>query len=400
MGDHFAFLLPATFWVFGCTFLIVWRVGMRPALLWGAAYLCAGTGFTASMWPAPLPEVARALSAEVLFIAAFFLFGEALVARTGGSVLRRLRLGVALTGFALTTAAIARGDLRAELLLSDLSCALLLALGLAGMRGASRLADRALFAAACLVVTETVVRGATVFITVNPDGTSFLATTYAFLMQACAGVIGVVFALAALAALTSDLIDRYRDEALTDPLSGLLNRRGFAAAVARAVPAEHGGGSLVTCDIDHFKQVNDRFGHAAGDRVIADFARIIRDRAPSHAIAARMGGEEFAIYLPGIGTAEATRFANSVRLAFSASDHTVVQMAAPLTASFGLAAVEPDDAGLTRASARADAGLYHAKTGGRDRVSFKLELVSSAAPPQDHPSRAQATQAVLEALEV
>ena len=380
MGDHFAFLLPATFWVFGCTFLIVWRTGVLAALPWGVAYLCAGAGFTASLWPLPLPEWARGVGAEALFIAAHFLFGEALLARSGRRGSRHVRVGLALSGFALTVAMIVRGDLRTELLVSDLCCALLLALGIAGIRAVPRLPNRALFVAACLVVIETAVRGVTVFATVAADGTSFLATEYAFLMQAGAGVLGVVFALAALAALTSDLLHHYRAEALTDPLSGLLNRRGFAAALARAGPDRHGAGSLVTCDIDHFKHVNDRFGHAAGDRVIAELARIIRERAPPGAIAARMGGEEFAIYLPGVGTREATRFANAVRTAFSDEACARTHVDRRLTASFGLAAVEPDDSGLTRAIARADAGLYHAKDGGRDRVSFKLELVPCPTP--------------------
>ena len=375
MGDTFAFLLPITMFTFATAFLIIGRWGSPSATPWGLGYFCAASGFC--MAGLPFPWVG--LPADALFALAFLFYGEALLDRQ--PELRQIRIAVCLGGTALCGLAIHLGNLRAELVLSDFTCVLLMAIPLLLIRRRlARPIDAALFGVACLVTLENAVRGGTAFLTAPAQPDALAASEYAFIMQTAATILGMVMALTALARVTLDVVAGYRAEALTDPLSGLLNRRGFENAVAAKARGGLPEGSIVSCDIDHFKRVNDRYGHAAGDVVIVALAAMLKANLPAGALAARFGGEEFVVYLPTRSAAEATRFANTVRLDFSGHDWRGAGIAAALTASFGLSGIQEGDASLHDAIGRADEGLYEAKNAGRDRVAVKLALVATGRP--------------------
>ena len=131
------------------------------------------------------------------------------------------------------------------------------------------------------------------------------------------------------------------------------------------------------CDLDHFKVINDTHGHAAGDRVLKVFTGILHDLIrPSDAMG-RIGGEEFAILLPGSDADSAMRVAECVRARFEDSRiATADEGGLSVSASFGVSAWAPDDP-FEKAMQAADAALYAAKTVGRNRVR-----VAAPAPPQ------------------
>ena len=133
-------------------------------------------------------------------------------------------------------------------------------------------------------------------------------------------------------------------------------------------------------DIDHFKRINDTWGHAAGDAVLTELAQRIESQVRKSDVAARYGGEEFVVLLPNTGTASAELLANRIRTAISASpielpDGTNVL----ITGSIGIASLQPGaaDAELKTAGdallARADVALYRAKSKGRDRIEIEAE---------------------------
>ena len=118
-------------------------------------------------------------------------------------------------------------------------------------------------------------------------------------------------------------------------------------------------------DLDHFKRVNDTYGHAAGDRVLAAFGDLLRQHTRVIDIAARFGGEEFIVLLPNTDLENAISIANRIRESLAACP--IESLPDPVTASFGVAEMAPDESGsgLLR---RADAALYEAKHSGRNRV--------------------------------
>ena len=164
---------------------------------------------------------------------------------------------------------------------------------------------------------------------------------------------------------------------LTDPLTGCVNRRGLDQALAREVARAARTGSeiaVLALDLDHFKQVNDTYGHPVGDAVLRDTASLILRAARAGDVVARTGGEEFAILMPDTGGSGAfqlaTRLCDMVRMrAFVLNGARV-----PVTVSIGVIAtgLVDDDRPVSEVAdellARADEALYGAKRGGRDRV--------------------------------
>lgn len=159
----------------------------------------------------------------------------------------------------------------------------------------------------------------------------------------------------------------------TDPLTGIANRRGFQERLRSEIGRCKFYGQrfcLVLADIDHFKRINDTFGHLIGDEVLRYFARILQSRAVADGCVARYGGEEFALILPDTGHAAAKRCADLLREQFSAARLVVSEskeQIGEVTASFGVAehlAGEP----LESLVQRADERLYKAKAAGRNRV--------------------------------
>ncbi|HTG37681.1 GGDEF domain-containing protein [Sphingomonas sp.] len=159
-----------------------------------------------------------------------------------------------------------------------------------------------------------------------------------------------------------------------DPLTALLNRRGFFAEVDPLFAARVGG-AFAIIDLDRFKAVNDQFGHAAGDRVLRDFANRLAATCGRDAVIARWGGEEFVAFFP-----RATEADTQVRLAeLLRSIETMAIGPAgfpPLTFSAGL--VEAGSESVERTAERADAALYAAKRAGRAQVLVERDLVARA----------------------
>jgi diguanylate cyclase (GGDEF)-like protein len=156
-----------------------------------------------------------------------------------------------------------------------------------------------------------------------------------------------------------------RAMALNDALTGLPNRRMGEQMLDEACAASPPL-VVVIFDIDHFKAVNDRYGHAAGDQVLREAARLVTGRVPTGGHAARWGGEEFLLLLPGFDLARAVRLAERLRQDIEAHDFERVGR---VTASFGVAGRRAGDS-PERLLRRADRMLYRAKAQGRNRVKL------------------------------
>lgn len=184
--------------------------------------------------------------------------------------------------------------------------------------------------------------------------------------------LGAIVMVMAMAWLLHDLdrqrreSERFHDAAYTDALTRLRNRRGFDEALQHLLQGHRQGDRgfiLLMLDLDHFKHYNDDFGHLAGDRALQIAGELLAAALRPQDIAARFGGEEFALLLPDTGASGGHRVAQRVLEAFRAWDWPQ----RPVTVSIGIAGVQPGDSADTLI-ARADAALYAAKSAGRDRA--------------------------------
>lgn len=358
---------------FGVVFLFLQRIGHASARYWGIGYLAAAFGFATPLVLGSLPFEVQAILSNLLFFSAFFFYGHALLTHFERPLYTKARLSVVAVAVLLVSFHVfVTPDLKRELVIGDLVCALLLAFPVWLVRKRPvALADRLMVAIASLVVLETLVRIGMLLV-MTPGGSmvelsEFFESDYAFYMQLAASIFGFLLALSVLASQISVTVDRHQHAAEHDPLTDVLNRRGFD----RHVPDFRNDtpeGVIIACDIDHFKRINDVYGHAAGDIVLIGLADLLRRNAPEDALVARFGGEEFVVFLPGQTAAAAGQLANGMRTGLSSLDWRNRGVTSQITASFGVSAVARGDHSIHDAIKRADDSLYAAKRGGRDQV--------------------------------
>jgi diguanylate cyclase (GGDEF)-like protein len=174
--------------------------------------------------------------------------------------------------------------------------------------------------------------------------------------------------------LTQLALTRYQRRleqlASTDELTGLLNRHAFNILIGKLIAEyrrEPRPISMLVADIDHFKEINDRHGHLAGDAVLAAVTRALQGGLRESDLAVRWGGEEFLLVLKGCELAEAARIAENLRQAVAARPIRVTDQEIAVTLSIGASQFDGNESPEQTVS-RADAALYRAKAGGRNRV--------------------------------
>ena len=183
------------------------------------------------------------------------------------------------------------------------------------------------------------------------------------------GTAFVIFMLVSERALSV-----HKAAASIDPLTGLFNRRGFSEATARMIEREEKAGRPVTVlifDIDHFKSINDRFGHPTGDEILKMFSCVVTSSLRITDLVGRIGGEEFAALLP-CSAEEAVQVADRVREAFETCGVAIDDVPLETTVSIGVSGGPPGTE-LDVLLASADTALYRAKRGGRNRVDVATE---------------------------
>jgi diguanylate cyclase (GGDEF)-like protein len=175
--------------------------------------------------------------------------------------------------------------------------------------------------------------------------------------------------------------------AMVDPLTGVYNRRTLAGLAETAIGAALRDArplSLLALDVDHFKRINDEFGHDSGDEALCGLVGLIQESLYPDQVLCRIGGEEFAILLPGLGEAEACLAAERVRQHIAASPLPIDGSALALRVSIGVATLDRETRDLTALLRDADRALYAAKRSGRDRVA----AVSTSTHATERPSAA------------
>ena len=239
--------------------------------------------------------------------------------------------------------------------------------------------DRLLLGATLLLALQFALRPVMVAFGITPgvDVATYLDSDYALATLTMQTIAFVLLVGALTLVLLRDGMRLLERRSQRDPLTGLLNRRGLEERSAETVRLANDPrrlGSVVVADLDHFKCVNDRFGHAAGDDAIRAFSDLLRRSAGERDLAARIGGEEFVVVLAGKTPAMARLFAEGVRTAFAQTTLAALD-GERLTASLGVAEWRGGER-LDDAIARGDAALYEAKRSGRDCVVSHVDAAA------------------------
>nr|CAD6437898.1 GGDEF domain-containing protein [Rhizobium sp. Q54] len=208
--------------------------------------------------------------------------------------------------------------------------------------------------------------GLIVLVGTGATAVDYIHTNYALISQSATAVLMVAVGLALLAVLVLEIMADQQSESDQDALSGVANRRGFERRVRSLLEESREGlHAVIICDLDQFKGINDTYGHHVGDLVIQAFGKILRNYAPATSAIGRIGGEEFAVFLPSTPADVALSLAQTLRKATT----TIENLPVTPTASFGVASLASAPE-LQEAFRRADMALYEAKNAGRNKVKL------------------------------
>ncbi|KPF96832.1 diguanylate cyclase [Rhodopseudomonas sp. AAP120] len=363
---------PGIIGVFGIAFLAAWSYARRPYLgVLAAACALFALGASSQILYVPRDTGLNAMVSGALYTCAVIAAVEGVLIRSGKALGAWIDVAIFVAfSLALYYFFYVDRSLLARIYVQNFGYGLLLCV--AGLRLShlrnGRLVDRILFWTLLLFGLHFFPR--TVFtVGVSPPSggpLAFADSVFWQTLQLSLAVLGAALAMAILAAAVSDLMDDLRRERDLDHLTGLLNRRGFEAEIAAPMHRAPEGAALILCDVDHFKSINDSFGHDVGDVVLKEIGAILRRAARKGDLVGRLGGEEFAVFLPEASRSEATECAERLRRAIGQGRIPGLGHR-PVTASFGVATLR-EAADWTALYKLADGRLYRAKAEGRDRT--------------------------------
>ena len=368
-------LTPLMALLFAVMFAVLWRAGkmQRHVLGFSLAYAFSAVGFLIThFFPADAIYVWHATQ---LF---YSLGSVAMVAAVCERAGQRLNLG-AMAGVYLISAAMLAtaigfsSDVSSRLVIINMGYGVMFTIGVTSLLMARRrtVFDNLIIAVIALQAIDFFVRPTlTLLFERSIPAEVYRESVYYSLIGLALGVKGVVNAVVLIGATLSDWITSLRESSERDELTGLQNRGAFDQTMRELVMRARNEGrplSLVVADIDHFKQVNDIWGHQAGDTALSAFGELIAGKIRTSDRAGRVGGEEFCIAVWDCENAPAGRLAERIRQAFAGMQHDGLNDDVRLTASFGVATAR-DGESYEELFSRADEVLYRAKSRGRDRV--------------------------------
>ncbi len=229
--------------------------------------------------------------------------------------------------------------------------------------------DKALSISYLVIIIYTLARPLVIAFAFSPEGLGELTqSNYWLFMLSASILLSLWLALLIIAITVRDIMHKMNDERYRDSLTHLLNRRGFFEA-AKDFMRNNASNRyfLLTCDIDHFKTVNDSWGHLAGDQVLQAVSKAILKNVRKGDLVARFGGEEFVIILCSMDINDAYKIAERIREEIATTSYSAIPIR--ITASFGLVDIVPGQE-LISAIDRADTLLYSAKQNGRNQVCW------------------------------
>lgn len=372
--------------IFAGIFLAIWSKdrSRREIAAFSGAYALLGCGF---LWSQFASLEGGRVYLNITNIPYFFgswlmIWGAA--RRVGASVPVPLIITVGLTAFLLEAIATPLPDFTmGDLYIANTGYGILYMLGalaVAPSRKGSGINELVFWMLALTSVQFFVRPSLSFMMDVGLTHEGYRESVYYSVLNAVIALNSLALAVSLIAAALFDRFQQERDTASRDPLSGLLARREFereCKATFQRAAEENVPIGLVVGDIDHFKRVNDIWGHQAGDKAIAAFGSLIRREIREYDLAGRVGGEEFCIVVWNGDENVARSLAERLRIGLGSTEVQAIGADMRLTASFG-AGGRGGSESYASLFARTDAALYRAKDSGRNRVVCASDAAQSS----------------------
>jgi diguanylate cyclase (GGDEF)-like protein len=368
---------PGIMLVFGSAFAGAWALDRRRPYLLLLALTCLlfALGAVSQILYWPSATGSNAMVSGALYTAAVLLAVQGILLRSGRAFSWSL-YPFMLVGFMALMAYFFYVDrnLLARVYIQNFGYGLILLAAALRLRSVprERYADRILFWVLLVFALHFFPRTLLTIGFSAPVGErAFANSVFWQMLQLSLAVLGASLALAIFTAAFSDLLEDARHERNTDALTGTLSRHGFEEAVAARLRNANVQASLILCDVDHFKRVNDFYGHDVGDAVLKTLGQLLRDTAGKNDIVGRFGGEEFLVLVTAADPQEGKECAERLRVAVADHRFPLIPDGEMITASFGVADLRPGEA-FESLFKRADTCLYAAKDAGRNRTVTAL----------------------------
>ena len=380
---------PLTALFFAAAFVALWRAGRmkRHVLGFGIGFFLSAIGFL----------ITHLVPAEAFYVfhvtQLFYTLGcIAMIAAVCERAGQPLHLGSMIVIYLMSAAVLAlavhvTNDVGPRLIIVNMGYGVMFAMGVTTLLTARRrdLIDFAIIAVMAFQAVDFLVRPTvTLLYERTIPAELYRESIYYSLIGLVLGVKGLTTAMVLIGATIVEWTTTVREDGERDALTGLRNRGSFDQAMREILSKAQTEGrslSLVVADIDHFKQVNDIWGHQVGDQAIAGFGDLISTMVRGCDITGRIGGEEFCIAVWNCENDSAVRLAERIRLAFGNLTHPGLSEALRLTASFGVATARSGET-YAQLFARADEALYKAKSRGRNRVESAELVIKGEVPFQ------------------
>lgn len=373
----FSLLNPALGLIFAAVFALAWlnQRARTYILVFALATLSYAAATSVQIFHLPPETGANAMVSAFFYLACLCLFIEAMLLRARAGSDRRILGSMAVLIFLLVGYFYyGQNNLPARIYVLNFGAGALFCYAAFKLARAParQLIDRFLFWVVLVAGLHFFPRTLLSLAADGPDGISSLAKFSRSLFWTALSfslvILVVLLGFTLLLAIALDVIEDLKNERNTDALTRLANRRGFdERAEGRLAAIRRDAATLVYCDLDHFKAINDTHGHEAGDAVIRGFAELIAAELRQQDIGARIGGEEFAILLDAADRFGARQFCERVRRRVMGYDFPGLPPGWAVTASFGIAEYQPGE-DLAALARRADRMLYAAKRAGRDCI--------------------------------
>ncbi|GAB5486525.1 MAG: GGDEF domain-containing protein [Parasphingorhabdus sp.] len=368
-------LAPLMALFFAATFVVLWRVGRlkRHVLGFGIAFALSAMAFLITHF---LPVDAFYLfhTTQVFYALSSTIMLAAVCERAG----QQLHLGSFAVVYLITALVMGlmvslSDDVAPRLVIVNIGYGAMFTMGVTTLLTARRreVIDFAIIAVMAFQAVDFFIRPSLTLLfeqTIPAD--VYRESIYYSLIGLVLGLKGVSMAMVLIGATIAEWMTALRESSERDALSGLRNRGAFEELMRNLLPRAQLEGrplSMIVADIDHFKKVNDIWGHQAGDQAIAGIGELIGKTVRDCDTAGRIGGEEFCIAVWDCPNDPAERLADRIRQAFANLKHSGLSDDIRLTASFGVATAR-DGETYEQLFARADTALYKAKSSGRNRV--------------------------------